>query len=446
MRVELKQPERFSAIFESVTGFRIHHPVLGITTDSRECKKGDLYIAIKGNRKDGHEFLSAVTKKGSIAALVNKKSIGLNLQQIEVKNTQLTIGKIAKEWRSQFSIPVIAITGSNGKTSTKELLVHILSNKYNVHATEGNFNTSVGLPLTLFKMEEKHNISILEMGANQEGDIEYLCNIAQPTHGLITNISKAHLSGFGTIDNITKTKGALFKSLKYGTAFVNMSDDQVASIPILGEKVTFGLTSECDYPADIYHENNGSLTLTVDTHKIPTGSQNISFAKNIIAVSAITFSLGIDWKNIVISISSFKPPDGRCKVKNIDGITIIDDTYNANLSSCLAALDYLNAFSDNGRRIFVFGDMFELGDESIEQHIEVGHKCKEIELDLVYTIGDNTKHTNSVLNNKIDSSHFESSSELINKLKNSLQDGDKILFKGSRGMSMEKIIEGVFLS
>ena len=446
MRIDIKQPERFAAVFKTVTGISLHGPISGIATDSRECKEGDLYIALTGERTDGHGFLPAVMEQGAAAALVSKINKELNLQQIKVENPQFSIGKIAREWRRQFEIPVIGITGSNGKTSTKELLVHVLSTKYNVHATEGNFNTHVGLPLTLFQLENDHTISILEMGANQSGDIEYLCGIAQPTHGLITNIAPAHLAGFGTIDVITETKGALFNALKDGTAFVNMADERVASIPVSGEKLTFGLTPDCDFPADIHHEKDGSLTLTVDTHEIPIGSRNLSFVQNSIAVSAIAVSLAVDWENVISQINSFSPPKGRCQVKKFDTITVIDDTYNANLSSCLAALDYLKAFSGNGRRIFVFGDMFELGDSSADQHMKVGYKCTEIELDQVFTIGNDTKYTDSVLNGNIKSAHFETPAGLIAALKNSLRTGDKVLFKGSRGMAMEKIIEGVFLN
>ena len=446
MRIKIKEPEQFSIIFKTVIGVSLKMPVKGITTDSRECKEGDLYIAISGNRLDGHEFLPKVTNKGAAAALVSKKNIKLDLQQIELEDPQFSIGEVAKEWRRQFDIPIIAITGSNGKTSTKELLVHVLKSKYNVHATEGNFNTSVGLPLTLFLLDNNHTISVLEMGANQPGDIKYLCEIAEPTHGLITNISPAHLSGFGTIDMITETKGALFNSLTNGIAFVNMTDERVASIPISGRKITFGLTPDCDFPADIHHENDGFLTLTVETYEIATESQNLSFAKNSIAVTSIAISLDIDWTDVISKISSFSPPEGRCKVKKFDAITVIDDTYNANLSSCIAALDYLKAFSGNGRRIFVFGDMFELGNATEDQHKKVGYKCTEIELDLVYTIGNNTKYTDYVVNRNIKSAHFEKPQELIDKLKNTLQAGDKVLFKGSRGMAMEKIIEGVFLN
>ncbi|SVA54199.1 uncharacterized protein METZ01_LOCUS107053 [marine metagenome] len=407
---------------------------------------GDLYIALKGKRTDGHTFLSSVKKAGAAAALVEYPDPSVDLQQIKVDDPQTMIGKIAHTWREQFDIPVIGITGSNGKTSTKELLLHVLSNQYDVHATEGNFNTSIGLPLTLLLLDKTNTISILEMGANQVGDIEYLCNIANPTHGLITNIAPAHLSRFGTIDAIAKTKGALFQSLENGTSFMNYADERIANMQIPGEKVTYGLNADCDFPVDIHHENDGSLTLTIDTHEIRTGSQNLSYARNTLAVAAIAVTLGIDWNDLQEKILSFSPPPGRCQIKQYNSITVIDDTYNANLESSLAALDYLKAFSGNGRRVFVFGDMFELGESSQQQHEKVGHKCSESELDAVYTIGDESIITNSVLQNVPVQAHFRIPDELITTLRNDLHNGDKVLFKGSRGMAMERIIEGVFLN
>ena len=355
MRISIENPENFAAVFESVTKNKLHRPVSGLTTDSREVKSGDLYIALEGEKANGHEFIADVEKLGAVAALVNKASKEFKIQQIRVDNPIFEIGKIANEWRSRFNIPVIGITGSNGKTSTKELLVHVLSDDFNVHATEGNFNTHIGLPLTLFKMDLSHNISILEMGASTSGEIEALCNIAMPTHGLITNIAPAHLEGFGSIENIAYEKASLFRSLESdGIAFFNKTDDM------------------------------------------------------------------------------------------INDITIIDDTYNANLSSSLAALEYLSAFSSDGRKIFVFGDMFELGNTSNEQHRRVGERCSELGIDSVYTIGDHTKHTDSAIRNGVKHSHFNSKKSLIDSLKEDIQAGDKILFKGSRCMAMEKVIEGVF--
>jgi UDP-N-acetylmuramoyl-tripeptide--D-alanyl-D-alanine ligase len=444
MRIEIKNPERFSMVFESVTGQKLHHPVLGITTDSREVQDGDLYIALKGERVDGHTFLDSVEDSNAAGALVSQGNPNLNLQQILVDDPQTMIGKIANAWRRQFDIPLIGITGSNGKTSTKDLLAHVLSNTYNVHATEGNFNTTVGLPLTLLQLDYENSISIIEMGASSTGEIGALCKIAEPTHGMITNIAPAHLEGFGSIETIAHEKRALFQALENGIAFVNMADDRVAKMEISGESVTFGLTPDCDFPADIHQENDGSLTLILDAHEIPTGSQNLSFIKNSIAVTAMAITLDVDWKDVKERIQSFSPPSGRCQVKQFEDVTVIDDTYNANLISSLAALDYLKAFAGNGRRIFVFGDMFELGPTSHEQHRQVGEKCTELELDGVFTLGENTVYTDSVINSGIDHQHFESHDAMIDSLKEMVHSGDKILFKGSRGMAMEKVIKGVF--
>jgi UDP-N-acetylmuramoyl-tripeptide--D-alanyl-D-alanine ligase len=444
MRIEIKNPERFSMVFESVTGQKLHHPVFGITTDSREVQDGDLYIALKGERVDGHTFLDSVEDSNAAGALVSQGNPNLNLQQILVDDPQTMIGKIANAWRRQFDIPLIGITGSNGKTSTKDLLAHVLSNTYNVHATEGNFNTTVGLPLTLLQLDYENSISIIEMGASSTGEIGALCKIAEPTHGMITNIAPAHLEGFGSIETIAHEKRALFQALENGIAFVNMADDRVAKMEFSGESVTFGLTPDCDFPADIHQENDGSLTLILDAHEIPTGSQNLSFIKNSIAVTAMAITLDVDWKDVIERIQSFSPPSGRCQVKQFEDVTVIDDTYNANLISSLAALDYLKAFAGNGRRIFVFGDMFELGPTSHEQHRQVGEKCTELELDGVFTLGENTVYTDSVINSGIDHQHFDSHDAMIDSLKEMVHSGDKILFKGSRGMAMEKVIKGVF--
>ena len=444
MRISINHPEVFATIFESVTKSKLHRPITGISTDSRDIQHGDLYIAIIGEKVDGHKFLIQVEKAGAVAALVSNLNTSIDMQQIKVSDTIKEIAKISHEWRMRFDIPVIAITGSNGKTSTKELLLHILSTKFKMHATKGNFNTNIGLPLTLLEIEPSHNISILEMGASGPGEIDNLCSIAKPTHGIITNIAPAHLEGFGTLETIAYEKGALFRALGQGISFVNQADEMISNISIAGEMITYGLSPDCDFPADIFHEDDGTLTLIIDTNVIPTGSHNLSFIKNCIAASAISITLGMNWNELKEKLQSFSAPKGRCFVKQINDITVIDDTYNANLTSSLAALDYLNAFTSDGRKIFVFGDMFELGPTSNEQHRKIGERCSELGLDGVFTVGNHTKHTDSVLKNGIMHKHFETKENLIESLKSILNSGDKILFKGSRGMQMDQVIEGVF--
>ena len=442
MRISLPNPTQFSKTFESALGKPLNIELTGIATDSREVQKGDLYIAISGDRVDGHLFLKEVFDKGAGAALVSESFNQIKGYQILVNDTISAIGKVSTLWREQFDFPIIGITGSNGKTSTKELLKHILSAKFDVHATEGNYNTSIGLPLTLLQLTSFHGASILEMGANQSGDIKELCKIANPTHGLITNVAPAHLEGFGTIENVAKTKGALFESLSNGVSFVNITDNQVSKLKTYGDKVTFGLTPDCDYPADLHHEEDSTITLTINTREVPTNSTNLSFAKNIIATSAIAQELGLEWDAIIDRVQTFIPPKGRCEVKNNGVITIIDDTYNANLESTIAAIDYLKAFSGNGQRIFVFGDMLELGDSSIEQHKTIGEKCNDSEISAVLTVGKETIATDGAL--LIDfHRHFNHKDDLLESLNEIIKEGDKVLVKGSRGMKMETIVEAL---
>ena len=446
MRIDLKDYKSINPIIKMVTGHDLFGQIKGVTTDSREAIDGDLYIALEGSVNDGHSYLEEVDALNVAAVLINKNkgSSNLKAQKIEVTDTKKTLGDISKEWRKKFDIPVIGITGSNGKTSTKDLLYHVLKKKYNVHLTRGNYNTSIGLPLTMLEINDSHEISIVEMGANQVGDIEYLCALAKPTHGLITNVSSAHLEGFGNIDNIIKTKGALFEALKNGVSFVNYADDKVKNAHKLGKKITYGLNEICDFPADIHHDEDGSIILTIDSQEIHTQSQNLSFAKNIIAVASIAITLGIKWNHFQERILSYQPPKGRCEVSKYDKITVIDDTYNSNLESCSAAIDYLKAFSGKGRKIVVLGDMLELGKASEEQHIALGYKCSSSNLDAIFTLGENAFFIKKSITGIQKNHHFEVRQDLIDSLKLELKDNDTILFKGSRGMKMEKIIEGVF--
>ena len=444
MRINIENSEMFTTILESTIKSKMYRPITGLTNDSRQIKKGDLYIAMHGQYNDGHAFLEDVNKKGAAAALVEEPNHDIDLQQLHVSNTMITLKKLATKWRNNFDIPIIAITGSNGKTSSKDLLLHILSDDLLVHATKGNFNTAIGLCFTIFGLQSHHDLAIFELGASMPGEIKNLCGIASPTHGLITNIAPAHLEGFGSIKKIAEEKGDLFQSLFDGISFVNMTDDYISKMHIKGEKITFGLTPDCDFPADIYQEIDGTLTLILDTHEIKTNSHNFSFLKNCIAISAVAITLGINAESLNKRLKSFLPPKGRCFVNKIDDVTIIDDTYNANLTSSLAALEYLNAFSNDGRKIFVFGDMLELGDASEEQHAEIGVKCSSLEIDIVYTIGEKTIFTDSNIIDKILHKHFQSRELLIKTLKKIIKKNDKVLFKGSRSMKMEKIIEKVF--
>lgn len=443
MRIDLPNSNEFKKILCDLTKKTIDYKINGISTDSRNIKENDLYIAIKGEKFDGNEFTKDALNRGASFAIVHQIQNEKIERQFLNSNPIGLISEIATIWRDRFNIPVIGITGSNGKTSTKELLKHILSAKFDIHATEENFNTSISLPLTLLQITKYHGASIIEMGANQPGDIQKLCNITKPTHGLITNIAPAHLEGFKNIETIASTKGALFKSLKDGISFVNEADKRVSSISFEGKKITYGVSSNCDYPTDIHNENDGTLSLTINTHELKIKSSNLSFAKNIIACCAVARELQVEWDAIEDRIHTFTPPKGRCEVKNNGSYIIIDDSYNANLESTLAALDYLNAFSGSGNKIFILGDMLELGTSSENQHREIAKKCNDININAIMTYGTETKITNKYVKESIYKKHFDNQSQLCEELKEIANKNDKILIKGSRGMKMENIVESL---
>ncbi len=445
MRITLPFPKRFSKIFLTTTNTKFTKTVTGICTDSRQCVEGDLYIAIKGDNVDGHQFILDAQSAGAVAALVAKSNNGFNnLQKVEVEDPIKTIGEVANAWRKQFDFPVIGITGSNGKTTTKDLVKHVLNSNYDVHATKGNFNTSISVPLTLLQMQRDHNFCIIEMGANQPGDIKTLCQIVEPSDGLITNIAPAHLEGFGSIDKIAEEKSELFTYLTSGTAFINISDEWISTFTTNAKSITFGCTTECDFSADYYRESDGNIILIINANELNTNSQNIVFAKNILAASSVANSFGIGWATIQERILSFTPPYGRNVTTKYDKITVIDDTYNANYYSTLAAIEHLSLYPTEGRCIFIFGDMVELGNSSKMFHEKVGEKCLENNLDAVFTVGAQTVITDNALDKLKYHKHFDSKEQLSEELIDFIQNDDVILFKGSRSMEMEKIIQEVF--
>ena len=442
MRIDLPEPEQFAELLQIVTGDEVTVLPTGICTDSRECQSGDMYVAIVGERVDGHDFLEQVKSAGASAALVEQVNPAITgLNQIQVNNPVRSLGLIASDWRRQFSIPVIGITGTNGKTSTKELLAHLLSAKYNVHVTTGNFNTSIGLPLTLLQLTSEHDLSVLEFGANQPGDIVLLTNVAKPTHGLITNIAPAHLEGFGSIEEIARTKSELFWGLPQGTAFVNLDDERISRIDISGDQISFSFHSAADFTGHINGKAGvNSLLMTINGQELSLPNCNPVFAKNVLAASAIAITLGLDWAALQKQLLTFQSPKGRCVVIESEGLIIIDDTYNANLVSTAAAIDFLANFQTAGRRILIFGDMFELGPDSPKLHRQVGEKANEAGLDAVYTVGKDSKHTYEALEIAV-RKHFDDKNQLLANLGNYFNAGDTILLKGSRGMAMETLVD-----
>ena len=447
MRIDLPNPIEFSRLFSRIVKKEKKYLINGISIDSRNIKKNDLFVALDGEKVDGNNFINQAIDSGCSAVLSSKSNLNhSNIPHINIQNPKKIIGKIAKKWREKFKIDVVGITGSNGKTTTKDLLVHIFSTQKNVHGTIGNYNTDLGLPLTLLQLNKSHSISFLEMGANKIGDIAYLCNLSKPNIGIITNISYAHFSTFGSLENIIKAKFELFESLpKNGMIFLNNDDNNLNREITLSNKTTFGFHQNSDYQYEKIINDNGEITLKVKKEIIKTFFNNPILIKNISAAITIASSLGISWNNIKKSILSFKQPLGRCSTYFKNGITIIDDTYNANLSSTLGALSLLSNLKLKGKKIIVFGDMLELGLKSETHHIEVGHQITNSDINHLVTFGDQSKIT---FNNSlgVDKYHFENKNQLIVHLKKNIQKGDAVLFKASRGMNFDLLIRGVFKS
>jgi UDP-N-acetylmuramoyl-tripeptide--D-alanyl-D-alanine ligase len=444
MRIDLPEPDKFTKLAADMTGQQLDRQITGVTLDTREAKAGDLYIAIAGERVDGHDFLKQAAEADCAAAVVSKVDDTADLIQIRVDDPTATVSELAKEWRSSLSLEVTGITGSNGKTTTKDLLIHIFSAWHLVHGTRGNYNTHLGLPLTLLELDSQHSRSFLEMGANHRGDIGYLCSLSLPRHGLITNIAPSHLSSFGSIETIRETKGELFKSLPAdGTAFVNADDENVRDLPTDAERVTYGFSHDCDFAGDMSRGDDGHITLIINGEEIETGSANQTFSMNLLAASAVASTLGMSWEVIQERVASFQAVTGRCRVEVKNGVTVIDDTYNANLTSTLAALDYLFDIPSEGERHFIFGDMLELGDASESHHQKVGVAASEKRVDHFYCYGAEAA-TASTAANGIDSRHFDGKKHLAEVIRENVSPGDVVLFKGSRGMALESVIEELF--
>ncbi|MFQ6674298.1 MAG: UDP-N-acetylmuramoyl-tripeptide--D-alanyl-D-alanine ligase [Fidelibacterota bacterium] len=445
MRIDIPDPGAFRAMLEREIKQTVEPVPTGISVDSREVTPGDLFVALKGENTDGHLFLEDARKRGSVAALVNHPGPEVDLLQITVEEPSATIASLSTQWRSNFSLPVLGLTGSNGKTTTKDLLVHIFSATEDVHGTRGNYNTRIGLSLTLLELTSHHTLSILEMGANQRGDIGYLSSLSFPQHGMITNIAPTHLTGFGSIENVAKAKGELFEALPAdGIAFVNGDDERVTLLSTKAGKVTYGFGPGHDFSARLHRGESGLLSLTVNDHTVDLNSYNHTFARNALAACAVSVTLGVDWEIFKEMISRFTPTKGRCRVETLRGVTVIDDTYNANLTSALAALDLLFSIPVEGRRIVVFADMLELGRESESHHRVVGEWCVEKRVDLLLCYGEESRTTWEAAKPGIDSRHYAEKEKLAVVLRDEVKQGDVVLFKGSRAMALETVMEEVF--
>jgi UDP-N-acetylmuramoyl-tripeptide--D-alanyl-D-alanine ligase len=418
-----------------------------ISINSYEIHKGDLFIGIKGKTFDGDVFASEALQKGAIAAIVASKQEALK-NKIIVKNGREALGKIAQYWKAQSKIPLVAITGSNGKTTTKEMVASIVSrhlkSKKKLFISQGNYNNDIGLPLSLLNIKKTQKCAVVEMGMNHKGEISYLSKIARPDVAVITNIAEAHIEFFGSKKGIAKAKSEIFQGLKKnGVAIINRDDEFYSLMKNAAQTkniISFGL----DKKADVYLYKKLKKISHIRTTK---GQIDISFKlqgehnlKNALAAIASSIALKIPLKTIKKGIEAIKPVQGRLEVKKgLNGVMLIDDTYNANPESMRAAIDVLA--DQKGNKILVIGDMGELGKKAAQYHASIGTYINKKKILNVVGIGPLTKYT--IDKCKGDAKWFSNKKELIRYVKSKIAKDSSVLVKGSRFMKMEEVIKGL---
>lgn len=417
-----------------------------IVTDSRKVKKNSLFAAIAGERVDGHNFIASCIEAGAVCALCEKTPAD-NSPHILVENTKQALIDIATAYRLTFSIPFIGISGSVGKTTTKEMIASVLSQKFNVHKTQGNFNNDLGVPLTLFALEEDAEIAVIEMGISDFGEMTVLSRIVKPDVCVLTNIGNCHLECLGDRYGVLKAKTEMFEFMtEGGTAFLCKDDDKLSTVSeVKGKKpITFGLTENADFSADgITSNNEDRTTFTVKYEDKEFEATVYALGKhmvsNALCATAVGKHFGLEDSEIAKGISEYKPAGSRQNVIKTEKLTIIDDCYNANPASMRASLETLAGFS--GRRVAILGDMKELGKTENELHKEIGRFAVEKNLDLVIAIGDLALNMYKEARPFIDCEWFETVEEAKLEMYEMLTIGDTVLVKASHSMKFDEIVE-----
>jgi UDP-N-acetylmuramoyl-tripeptide--D-alanyl-D-alanine ligase len=442
---------------EEKTAFR------GISTDSRTVVEGELFIALKGERFDGHHFAIEALKKKAGGVIIEEDKIRdirwngyRSSAVIAVKDALHALGDIARERRRKFGTPVVALTGSNGKTTTKEMISACLETTFPVLKTKGNLNNLIGLPLTLLNLTEQERIAVLEMGMNVPGEIRRLTQIAEPDVGLITNIERVHLEGMGSLERVREEKGELFRKMRQdGTILVNQDDPRVIDLAseFRGQKITFGI----DHPAEVMAkeirlQGVGATSFTLMMEGVPLEITlpflGRHFVPNALSAIAAASLFGIELDKVKEALEHLSPSPMRMEVlRPKEGVTLINDAYNANPRSMELALEILSEMKGKGRGIAVLGDMLELGEYSVEAHQLIGKRVGELSIDFLLALGEEAPVlVESAMRHGLDSEKariVESHTEALSTLKKMVRDGDWILVKGSRRMRMEKITEGL---
>ena len=441
-----------SEIAQAVNGELIGADALaeGVSTDSRKIGQGQLFVALKGERFDAHEFLDGALNAEAAGVLISQReAVPAGLSAVLVADTRLALGQLAAAWRAKFDLTLIGVTGSNGKTTTKEMIASILRAAFGdaVLATQGNFNNDIGLPLTLLGLNSTHQAAVIEMGMNHPGEIDYLTQIARPTAAVVTNAQRAHLEGMGGLNEVAREKGSIFNGLQDdGVAAIALDSPFAAlwqDIARQHQSLTFGTSLEATVRGElVQHGLETRLTLRYQQNaaeialQLP-GKHN---ANNAIAAAAACLAAGIDFAAVATGLSQFAGVKGRLQKRAMsNGALVLDDTYNANPDSVRAGIDVLA--STVGRKILVLGDMGEIGDASAQYHDEVGGYAKSQGVDRLFSLGNSSEVASRSFGDG--AKHFKDAVALVAAVKKQIDINTTVLVKGSRFMKMERISDAL---
>ncbi len=434
--------------------------VSGFAIDTRKVLPGDAFVAFEGERTDGHRFLPQASQAGAVTALVTRRdtpaTTGLCL--IAVEDAVLALQELATAHRNRFQIPLVGVTGSNGKTTTRSALETVLSAGLRVCASRGNFNNHIGLPLSLFALDETHQAGVFELGMSHLGEIAVLTRILRPEIGVITNVAPAHLEGLGTLDNVIRAKGELAEALpEEGRLFLNRDCPNSTSLASMTRAQSSGVRLRKNgadaWVSDLQVEL-ARLSGTIHVRHVREPAMEIPFdlplsgrhmAYPLIFAAAVAAHLGLDEQTIRGGIAAFRPAQGRMDIGNRGGVQVIDDCYNANPASTDAALDHLEEAPVSGKRYAVLGDMLELGEESGHYHRKVAARClKSTRLEQVYLFGEEFRAALAGDEPTGRVQRIDDKDRISSLLAERLQKGDCLLVKGSRGVALETVLEKLF--
>ncbi len=422
----------------------------GVTTDSRNASAGNLFVALRGEHFDAHDFIAEVVAQGVSAVVVERLPAGLQIPALIVPDTRIALGEIARYWRQQFDVPVIGVTGSNGKTTVKEMIASIMAAQFGPEhclATRGNFNNDIGVPLTLLRMTAEHRAAVIELGMNHPGEIALLASIAQPTLALVNNAQREHQEFMESVEAVAKENGAVISALPSNGIAVFPADDPYTPLwrayaTATGRRkiMSFGFSADADVTCT-YHTNtfanNLSVTAGQQRFSILLAAAGTHNVRNALAAIACTLAIGISTEAIMRGLTAFAPVNGRLQRKIArNGAIVIDDTYNANPDSVRAAIDVLAQAS--APRVLVLGDMGEVGNDGRQFHEEIGAYLRESGIEQVLTFGALARHTARAFGTG--AQHFDSFEALNDALKDILVPAATVLVKGSRFMKMERTV------